>query len=382
VESITASCAEYNLKPFYKPLRDVEAVQYRHAVLRDLEKDAVFESVRAFAQQMRSMREHFAQADKLHYQFQKERWFLDAVGIYCHAISSLTDELAVLDVESSGLLGFCDYLAGYTRSDAFTQLASQTRALDDALATVRYSVHIKGNRVRINRYEDEADYSEEVERTFAKFQQGAVQDYRAKLPNWLDMNHVEAQVLDLVAQLHPDGFGTLDEFCARHREYLDPTVGAFDREVQFYVAYLDYIERFEPAGLPFCYPQVSSESKEIHALQAYDIALANKLVTGSAPVVCNDFSLKGPERLLVVTGPNQGGKTTFARMFGQLHYLAQPGLPHTGPGGGPVPARPDLHALRKGRGSSDAQRQAGGRAAPGPRDPPAGEPRRAQAPPR
>ncbi len=293
-----------------------------------------------------------------------------------------TDELAVLDVESSGLLGFCDYLAGYTRSDAFTQLASQTRALDDALATVRYSVHIKGNRVRINRYEDEADYSEEVERTFAKFQQGAVQDYRAKLPNWLDMNHVEAQVLDLVAQLHPDGFGTLDEFCARHREYLDPTVGAFDREVQFYVAYLDYIERFEPAGLPFCYPQVSSESKEIHALQAYDIALANKLVTGSAPVVCNDFSLKGPERLLVVTGPNQGGKTTFARMFGQLHYLAQPGLPHTGPGGGPVPARPDLHALRKGRGSSDAQRQAGGRAAPGPRDPPAGEPRRAQAPPR
>jgi DNA mismatch repair protein MutS len=211
-------------------------------------------------------------------------------------------------------LGFRDHLAGYTRSEAFTALVSQTRALDDALATVRYSVHIKGNRVRVSRYEDQADYSEEVERTFAKFQQGAVQDYRAKLPNWLDMNHVEAQVLDLVAQLHPDVFGTLDEFYAHHREYLDPTVGAFDREVQFYVAYLDYIERFKPAGLTFCYPRVSGESKEIYALQAYDIALANKLITQSAPVVCNDFSLQGPERILVVTGPNQGGKTTFARM--------------------------------------------------------------------
>jgi DNA mismatch repair ATPase MutS len=311
-------------------LRDVDAVHYRHAVLHDLEKDAVFESVRAFAQQMRSMREHLAQADKLHYQYQKERWFLDAVGIYCHAVSALADELAVLDVESSGLLGFRDYLTGYTRSGAFTQLASETQALDGALATVRYSIHIKGNRVRVDRYEDEADYSEEVQRTFAKFQRGAVRDYRAKLPNWFDMNHVEEQILDLVAQLHPDVFGTLDRYCARHREYLDPTVGAFDREVHFYVAYLEYIERFKPAGLTFCYPRVSRESKEIHALQAYDIALANKLVSESASVVCNDFALEGPERIIVVTGPNQGGKTTFARMFGQLHYLASLGCPTPG----------------------------------------------------
>ncbi len=105
VESITASCAEYNLKPFfYKPLRDVEAVQYRHAVLRDLERDAVFESVRAFAQQMRSMREHLAQADKLHYQYPKERWFLDAVGIYCHAVSSLTDELTIARRELAAMI--------------------------------------------------------------------------------------------------------------------------------------------------------------------------------------------------------------------------------------------------------------------------------------
>ena len=61
VASITAGRDEYDLKPFfYTPLRDVEAVRYRHEVLRDLEKEAVAATFRAFAQRMQGDTRHIS----------------------------------------------------------------------------------------------------------------------------------------------------------------------------------------------------------------------------------------------------------------------------------------------------------------------------------
>ena len=320
----------YNLRPFFcDPLEDVDAITYRHDIMRDLEGKTLRDQIRSFAQSMRTMRAHLRQVQKLYYHHQKTAWFRDAVEIYCDAVSRLADQLPKLDPKSRGFQTLAEYLAAYVRSNAFQSLVAEARRIKDELSTVTYNILIKGNRFTVSKYEGEPDYSAEVEATFEKFRQGAVQDYRLKFTDSVEMNHIEATVLDFVAKLYPDIFGRLDAFFEQHRDYLDPTIRRFDREVQFYLAYLEFTEPLKRAGLKLCYPCVS-DSKEIHADQTFDLALANKLVHEGGTVVCNDFYLQSRERIFVVSGPNNGGKTTFARMFGQLHYLASLGYPVPG----------------------------------------------------
>ncbi|MGH3187921.1 MAG: MutS-related protein [Streptosporangiaceae bacterium] len=330
--AVAAGRDSYDLAPFFLiPLRDAQAVQYRHEVQRDLADEALRAAVAEFAARMRDMRKHLAQAKKLRNKYQKERWFLDAAGIYCRTVGALADALAGIELGSSGFTAFRDYLQGYIKSAAFTGLADDVDEVTGTLAAVRYCITIKGNKVRVARYEGEADYSEQVRQTFAKFAgaqaKDSAKDYRVGLREWPDMDHVEARILALAARLFPDAFAALDDFCARHAAYLDHTIRVFDREVQFYAAYADFIAPMKAAGLDFCYPAVSTDSKEVSARDTFDLALAAKLMPGATAVVRNDFHLAGPERILVVTGPNHGGKTTFARAFGQLHYLASLGYP-------------------------------------------------------
>jgi DNA mismatch repair protein MutS len=331
VASLTAGREEYDLASlFYRPLQELEAVHYRHHVLSDLEQEPVLEAVRDFAREMQQMRKHLGLVENLHYAGQKQRWFVAAVAVYCRAVQRLHERLASLELRSRGFVTLRDYVGRYVKEDRFTRLAQETTEVQDELAAVRYAIQIRGGRVRVSRYDGEADLSEEIQRAFEKFQQGEVTDYRSALREWGDMNHVEARILDLVAKLYPETFLHLEEYCIRYDYYLDPTIGRFDREVQFYVAYLDYIEPLKSKGLQFSHPRVSARSKEVCATNAFDLALAAKLSSEGGTVVCNDFHLEDTERVLVVSGPNNGGKTTFARTFGQLHYLASLGLPVPG----------------------------------------------------
>ena len=314
----------------HRRVRDEAALRYRHEIFRDLGNPDLLAAVDQFGERMRAVRLHVRELPKLRSTRQQQGWFLDAAAIYCDAVRMFAARLAALPIASRGLLAFRDYLAQYASAAAFADLATDTAARKTDLGEITYLVRIKGPRVEVSRYDGEADYSAEIEDTFARFAQGEVSDYRVKYRVWPGMTGVGAQIVELVARLFPAEFGELARYCRAHAAFADPVIDRFDRELQFYLAYLDYIRPAQAAGLSFCYPELSTGAKDIFATDTFDLALAVKLTADHATVVTNEFHLAGSERVIVVSGPNQGGKTTFARTFGQLHHLAEVGCPVPG----------------------------------------------------
>jgi DNA mismatch repair protein MutS len=326
-----ASTDEHVHRLFYVPLHEISLVEHRHRVFQDLERDEIRQPISIFVGGMATMQRRLEQANRLPYPLQRQGGFFHAVHTYCDVVASLRDQLARVELTSRGLRDFADYVAEYVDSDTFRRLASDTAAVQSALHEARYTVHVDGLRVNVEKYNSQTDYGEEVVATFERFAGEVGEDYRVAPKDNSGMSHVEEQILGCVAKLYPHAFARLDDFCRRHKQFVESVIRRFDHEIGFYLCYLTIVRRLTSAGVNFSYPEVTVEPGALSADGAFDLALAIKSTGEAQALVGNNFHLSGLERILVVTGPNQGGKTTFARTMGQCAYLASLGCP--------VPAR-------------------------------------------
>jgi len=323
--------ADDGMEPLFRtPLPTADDIEWRHEVFRDLQHADVLDAVGGFVSEMRSVLGRTRSGADLAGRYAAEGAFIETVSTYTEAVESFAGILTDLDLASRGLLALRDHITEYVASERFVSLISETHEMREALAGVRYTMAINGRRVRVGRFRGEPDYGAEVEQTFKRFSRGSTKRYTNKLNSRTDIGHVEERILGLVARLHPDTFAALDAYVERNGSYLDETLVAFAHDVRFYLAVLAFLEPMQRTGLPFCYPTITEPGGGVRVSDGFDLALASRLVRSRTEVVTNNFSLDSDERIVVITGPNQGGKTTFARMFGQIHHLAAIGCPVPG----------------------------------------------------
>jgi len=119
---------------------------------------------------------------------------------------------------------------------------------------------------------------------------------------------------------------TLRQYNALHSGFLATLHG----DVAFYLAAVRLMERLRSRGLPVCRPDIAPMTERVCTLrEAYNLNLALHQMAhtpGTAPVVTNDVAMDDDGRIGILTGPNQGGKTTYTQMVGLCQLLAQTGL--------------------------------------------------------
>jgi len=341
---------EYKLNNYFYDLnKNLEQIQYRQEIMKDLENEKLYKIISAFTKSLADFRNTLDRLENLYYPLQQQRCYLELALRYQKNLEDFLEKLKSEQVISVGLKELINQFILILKSGKFIEFKNKTANLFERLKKIRYCVFVSETKVSVRRCKED-DYSVEVAKNLY-LSDVPLGDVNIVRNHTFDLNHVEAQILEGVAKLYPEPFAQLDAYCKEYMRqleadgvaypsdslkasrypFMDHNILLWERELQFYLAYLEYIAPLKHLGLAFSIPDMDISNKQVRAEQTFDLALATRLLeeTGQK-VVVNDLSLANDEQILVITGPNQGGKTTFARTFGQLHHLAGLGCPVPG----------------------------------------------------
>ncbi len=309
-----------------EPLPNPEDVAFRQAVFRDLEQPALGGALRGFGDALAAVRSTLERTASMRHPAERDRWVLDALERHDAAVADLWRALDAGPIASAGLAAVRDHVAAFVASSAFRRRRADVAAARAALDGVRYRLRIGQQRVVVSRERGEPDLAARIRATLARLGDGAPAPLRVDTFDTLDMNPLQAEVLARVVRLTPEPFARLAATVAAHQPVVDPGLVAIAADAAWFLAVLDLFAALRGAGVGWCYPSVAADGT-LAAEGLYELALARRMAGAGRAVAVSDVSLAPGERLAVVTGPSQGGRTTFARAVGQLHVLAAAGCP-------------------------------------------------------
>jgi hypothetical protein len=126
-----------------------------------------------------------------------------------------------------------------------------------------------------------------------------------------------------LAELRGSGINLVANALAQSTDHVIAFFGVLRTELAFYLGCLNLHARLTAKSEPLCFPAaVGAGERAFSARGLYDPSLSLHL---PAPTVGNDVDADG-RALLVITGANQGGKSTFLRSAGLARLMAQSGM--------------------------------------------------------
>ncbi len=126
-----------------------------------------------------------------------------------------------------------------------------------------------------------------------------------------------------LGELRDRGLNLVANAAAQSADHIDGFLTTLRQELAFYIGGLNLYEQLTALGQPVAFPEARPPEERRHDFHGlYDVCLA---LTMKKRVVSNDGNADGKD-LVMITGANQGGKSTFLRSIGLAQGMMQAGL--------------------------------------------------------
>ncbi len=126
-----------------------------------------------------------------------------------------------------------------------------------------------------------------------------------------------------LSDLNDRGINLVANALAQSAEHIDSFLKMLQIELSFYIGCINLYEQLTQIEEPISFPQPVPANERRHSFEGlYDICLA---LTKKQKIVGNDVNADNVN-LVVVTGANQGGKSTFLRSIGLAQLMMQCGM--------------------------------------------------------
>ncbi len=327
-------------KYFYTVPESVNTIRYRQDIYRDLEKnDFLIIAFRKFSDKMSESEKCFQYYCQTEDKIKKGSYLLLACRHYLTALSLLRDSLEQAEIASKGFLLMQEILDEMSAKREFVEFTKLVEMVFSYLKELKLTLLINKKEIRI--LEEESTEDTEVVDRIHEFM-NALEIPVGKtvppvveniFPAPLETSSLENAVVDILRKSRPEVFRELKQFADVPFTLEENIFLKVKNEIVFYISFYEFERQLEKAGYQLNYPEIREECGESSAydsglelVQVYDMALAWKNRFSGEIVVKNDICYGEEKSFLVITGPNQGGKTTLARAVGQCVYLMIMGL--------------------------------------------------------
>ena len=327
LEIIEGTVKGYDIKPYYYTLPATSAlISYRQQICKDLYEGSLCEVIRQFCQSIQKSVVAYELSEESDGEVQAATYHLQSANIYIQALNKIKKHLDEAELSSEGLIMLREYVEKHIHHMESSGFIEAVNRANEFFTQIRFQLVISEERITISEAECSTEnFFEELVNLLGLDEDDVDTSLHDIYPGALEPSLLEATLVNMLRKSRPEIFKEIAGFHKKYQKFHSDILLRFDKEVQFYIGFMAFIKKAEASGYRFCMPDISSDG-EFEGTGVYDVALVFKNAHQNYQVVSNDFSWTKKPAFFVVTGPNQGGKTTFARSLGQSVYFSMMGL--------------------------------------------------------